>query len=93
MQKQLLILSGAAVVASREDGTPLSGWQRAHELLAASLGPGAEHVTLIDVSVDDNLATANVRGTWPVVLLGPLTSAPLHASATVARERFRPGGG
>jgi hypothetical protein len=82
----------AAVVASREDGTPQDGQQRARALLAASLGPGAEQVTVIDVRVDASAATASVQGSWPVVLLGPLTSAPLHATATIERERFRPGG-
>jgi len=82
----------AAVVASREDGTPQGALQTARALLAASLGPGAEHVKTIDISVDANAATANVRGSWPVVLLGPLTSAPLRATATIERERFRPGG-
>ena len=82
----------AAVVASREDGSVLDGQQRARALLVASLGPGAEHVTRVDVSMDANAATANVQGTWPVVLLGPAASAPLHATATIERERFRPGG-
>ncbi len=82
----------AAVVASREDGTPQGALQTARALLAASLGPGAEHVKTIDISVDANVATASVQGSWPVVLLGPLTSAPLRATATIERERFRPGG-
>jgi len=82
----------AAVVASREDGTPQGGLQTARALLAASLGPGAEHVRIIVVAVDANTATATVQGNWPVVLLGPLTSAPVRATATMERERFRPGG-
>jgi len=82
----------AAVVASREDGTPQAGQQTAQVLLRASLGPGAEHVTTIDVSLDANAATATVQGSWPVVLLGPVTAAPLRATATIERERFRPGG-
>jgi hypothetical protein len=82
----------AALVASREDGTAQDGQQRAQALLAAGLGPGVEHVTNIDVSIDANAATASVGGTWPVVLLGPAASAPLHATATIERERFRPGG-
>jgi hypothetical protein len=81
----------AAVVASRENGTPLDGQQTARSLLVASLGPSADRVT-IDVRLDADVATAEVRGSWPVVLLGPLASAPLHATATLARERFRPGG-
>jgi len=82
----------AAVVASREDGTPQAGQQTAQALLRASLGPSAEHVTTIDVFLDANAATARVQGSWPVVLLGPVTAAPLRATATIARERFRPGG-
>ena len=41
----------AAVVVSREDGTPQAGQRTARALLAASLGPGAEHVTTIDILV------------------------------------------
>jgi len=82
----------AAVVASRENGTPLAGQQSARALLVASLGPSAQRVTTIDVRLDADVATAEVRGSWPVVLLGPLASAPLHATATLERERFRPGG-
>jgi uncharacterized membrane protein YqiK len=82
----------AAVVASREDGTVQEGQQRARGVLVASLGPGAEHVTRIDIRIDANAATVNVQGVWPVVLLGPAASAPLHATATIERERFRPGG-
>ena len=82
----------AAVVASRENGTPLDGQQTARSLLVASLGPSADRVTTIDVRIDADVATAEVRGSWPVVLLGPLASAPLHATATLERERFRPGG-
>jgi hypothetical protein len=82
----------AAVVASREDGTPLDGQRTARALLAASLGPSAERVTMVEVQVGADVVTADVRGSWPMVLLGPLASAPLHATATLARERFRPGG-
>ena len=82
----------AAVVVSREDGTPQAGQRTARALLAASLGPGAEHVTVIDITIDASTATVEVRGSWPVVLLGSLASAPLHATATLERERFRPGG-
>ncbi len=82
----------AAVVASRENGTPVEGQQSARSLLVASLGPSAERVTTIDVHLDADVATAELRGSWPVVLLGPLASAPLHATATLERERFRPGG-
>jgi len=82
----------AAVVASRENGTPLEGQQTARSLLVSSLGSSAGRVTTIDVRVDANVATADVRGSWPVVLLGPLASAPLHATATLERERFRPRG-
>jgi hypothetical protein len=82
----------AAVVASRENGTLQDGRQTARALLVASLGPSAERVPTIDVRLDPDVVTAEVRGSWPVVLLGPLASAPLHATATLQRERFRPGG-
>lgn len=81
----------AAVVVSREDGTPQAGQRTARALLAASLGPGAEHVT-ININLDASTATVEVQGSWPVVLLGPTIAAPLHATATLERERFRPGG-
>jgi hypothetical protein len=82
----------AAVVASRENGTPSDGRQTARSLLVASLGPGAERVTAIDVQVGADAVTVELRGSWPVVLLAPLANAPLHATATLERERFRPGG-
>jgi hypothetical protein len=82
----------AAVVASRENGSSLDGQRTARSLLVASLGSSAERVTTIDVRLDADVATAEVRGSWPVVLLGPLASAPLHATATLERERFHPGG-
>ena len=49
-------------------------------------------MTAIDINVDASTATVEVRGSWPVVLLGSLASAPLHATAALERERFRPGG-
>jgi hypothetical protein len=82
----------AAVVASREDGTPQAGQQTAQALLRSSLGQEAGRVTTIDVNLDADTATATIRGSWPVVLLGPVTTAPLRAIATIERERFRPGG-
>ncbi len=82
----------AAVVASREDGTAADAEQRAQTLLRASLGPGAEHVTSVVVTVDASTATARVQGSWPVVLVSTLADAPLRATATMERERFRPGG-
>jgi hypothetical protein len=82
----------AAVVASREDGTAEDAQKTATALLVASLGPSADRISAIAVAVDPDAATATVRGNWPIVLLGPLASAPLAATATVERERFRPGG-
>ena len=82
----------AAVVASREDGTPQAGQQTARAFLQSSLGPDAKRVTTIDISLDANAATASIQGSWPVVVLGLVTSAPLHATASIERERFRPGG-
>jgi hypothetical protein len=82
----------AAVIASRENGTPALGQQTAQALLVSSLGPGASHVRTVDIRVDADLVTAEIRGEWPVVLMGPLVNAPLHATASLARERFRPGG-
>jgi hypothetical protein len=82
----------AVVVASRENATPLDGQRRARALLVASLGAGAERVSTIDIQVGADIVTAELRGSWPVVLLGPLANAPLHATATLERERFRPWG-
>jgi hypothetical protein len=80
-----------AAVAAREDGTAEDGSQRAQALLVASLGPSADRVT-VRVQQDANQATADVSGSWPVMVLGPVVNAPVHASATLERERFRPGG-
>ena len=82
----------AAAVAAREDALPNEGQRTARALLVASLGSSAEHVTTIDVRIDPDVVTADVRGSWPVIMLGPLANAPLHATASLERERFRPGG-
>jgi hypothetical protein len=44
------------------------------------------------VQIGMDSATAEVRGTWRVAPLGALVPVPLHASATILREQFRPGG-
>jgi|SRR5713226_1690724 len=80
-----------AAVAAREDGTAEDGSMRARAFLVASLGPSADRVN-VQVQQDADVATADVSGSWPVAVLGPIVHAPIHASATLERERFRPGG-
>jgi hypothetical protein len=82
----------AATIASREDGTVASAQQRATELLRAALGSEVAALEPIQIQVDADTATAEVRGAWRVPPLGPLVRMPLRARASVAREVFRPGG-
>lgn len=81
-----------ARVAAREDGTAAEGERTARALLEAGLGASAGRVGLV-VQVGDDLVAVDAWGTWPVlVALDGAVSAPLHAQASVTRERFRPFG-
>ncbi|MBV8717403.1 MAG: pilus assembly protein [Chloroflexi bacterium] len=77
---------------SAEDGRGLEdGYARARALVDAGLGRSLEPLA-IDGSMDSELVVIHLDATLqPIVpLLGGL---PLHADASVARERFRPAGG
>jgi len=82
----------AAAVASRGDGSPSAAEQAGWDLLRAGLGAGARDIDLVQVTIGPDTATADVRGTWLVAPLGPLVAVPLHATTTLVREQFRPGG-
>src|SRR5438552_1560905 len=82
----------AAVVASRSDGTGPQAVESGWNLLRAGLGSGVNSIDRVDVQVGPDSATADVHGTWYVAPLGPLVPVPLHATTTMLREQFRPGG-
>jgi Flp pilus assembly protein TadG len=82
----------AAAVASREGGSVQEAQRAAQELLRAGLGAEAAGIQPVEVSIDLDSVTADVRGTWRVAPMGPLVEVPVHARATLVRERFRPWG-
>jgi Flp pilus assembly protein TadG len=82
----------AAAVGSRSDGTSAQAVAAGWNLLRAGLGAGVNAIERVDVQIGMDSATAEVRGTWRVAPLGALVPVPLHASATILREQFRPGG-
>lgn len=82
----------AAAVAAREGGTSEQAQRAAQDLLRAGLGAEAAGMEPVQVTIDVDAVSADVRGTWHVALLGPLVPVPLHAQATLVREEFRPWG-
>jgi hypothetical protein len=47
----------------------------------------------VQVAGDADVVIVDVAGQFPIsVMLGQPVGMPLHASARLARERFRPGG-
>jgi Flp pilus assembly protein TadG len=81
----------AAVTAAREDGSPEAGQQAGEDFLRAALGPSAGQVA-ISVQITSDLASATAGGHWTISPLGDRMTVPIRATATVTRERFRPGG-
>jgi hypothetical protein len=85
----------AVVVAARGDAgsdlqsAALRGQQIGRSLLQASLGPGAGQID-VQVTVTTDHAQAVASGTWPIAPFGHLVSLPLHATASLTREHFRP---
>ena len=85
----------AAVVTARGDtGSDLDaaatrGQLVGRSLLQASLGPGAGQVD-VQVTVNTDTARAEASGTWPIAPFGQLLALPLHATASLTREHFRP---
>jgi Flp pilus assembly protein TadG len=91
-----LVVAGAAQegarVAAREGATLAEGQRAAEQFLVSGLGPRATSVA-VRVAEDPDLVVVEVAGQFPVsVMLGQPVGMPLHASAQLARERFRPGG-
>lgn len=82
----------AAAVGSRSDGTSAQAVAAGWNLLRAGLGTGVTGIDQVDVRIGTDSATAEVHGTWHVAPLGALVPVPLHASTTILREQFRPGG-
>lgn len=82
----------AATVGSREDASAAQAVAAARSLLRAGLGAGADGIESVNVQIGPDVTTAEVRGTWYVAPLGPLVPVPLHATAAMLREQFRPGG-
>jgi hypothetical protein len=83
----------AARVAATEGRTPGEGQEYAAALLRAALGanaaPFAIAVAYEPPSGDTTVAT--IHGTLPLALPLPGGGVPLHATARVRTERFRPG--
>ena len=81
----------AAATAARENGTPEAGKRAGENFLRAALGASAGRLA-VSVQVDTDVASATARGSWTISPLGDRMSVPVQATATVTRERFRPGG-
>ena len=82
----------AAAIGSRGDGTSSVAEQAAWNVLRAGLGSSLSGVDTVEVTIDPDIATARVTGTWHVAPLGALVSVPLRAKTTMLRQVFRPGG-
>ena len=81
----------AAATAAREDGTPEAGQQAGQNFLRSALGTSADRVA-IAVQLSSDVASATAGGSWTISPLGDRTTVRIMATATVTRERFRPGG-
>jgi hypothetical protein len=88
-----VVVSSAQEAArlSAEDGRGLDeGYARAHVLVAAGLGASLDPLT-ISGSIDADLVRMRIdAGLRPILPVGD--TLPIHAEASVARERFRAGG-
>ena len=79
-----------ARIASSEAGTLEQGSAAARSLLRDGLGPNAALVRLVP-SQDASTVRFEASGTLPAIFpWGPVTTVPLHASASMARDRFVP---
>ena len=79
-----------ARIASSEAGTLEQGSAAARSLLRDGLGPNAALVQLVP-SQDASTVRFEASGTLPAIFpWGPVTTVPLHASASMARDRFVP---
>jgi Flp pilus assembly protein TadG len=79
-----------ARIASSEAGTLEQGAGAARLLLREGLGPNAALVQLLTTE-DAGTVRFEAGGTLPAIFpWGPVTTIPLHASASMARDRFVP---
>ena len=79
-----------ARIASSETGTLEQGAGAARSLLRDGLGPNAALVQLLTTE-DASTVRFEASGTLPAIFpWGPVTTIPLHASASMARDRFVP---
>jgi TadE-like protein len=88
-----VVISSAQEAArlSAEDGRGLDdGYDRARALLGAGLGTSLDPMTL-QGSMDADLVVMRIDASLQPIVPG-LGGLPIHAEATVARERFRPAG-
>ena len=88
------VVTGAVQEAARvsaEDGRGLDdGYARAQALIGAGLGRSLDQVT-VGGSMDAELVSMRADAVLqPIVPIG--VTLPIHATAWVSRERFRPGG-
>jgi hypothetical protein len=86
------VQEGARLAA--EDGRGLDeGFVRARLLVAAGLGASLEPLQ-VDGSVDVEVVRVRIDTALRPILPLPVPGGlPIHAEASMARERFRPGGG
>jgi Flp pilus assembly protein TadG len=90
------VVTGAAQegarVAAREVASAADGQQAAERLLVGGLGARGSALS-VQMAQDSDTVSVEIVGQFPVsVMLGQPLSVPLHASASLIRERFRPGG-
>ena len=79
-----------ARIASSEAGTLEQGAAAARSLLRDGLGPNAALVQLL-TREDASTVRFEASGTLPAIFpWGPVTTIPLHASASMARDHFVP---
>jgi TadE-like protein len=91
------VLAGAAQEGARlaaEDGRTLEdGLGRARELASAGLGSAVQPLEPSGLRGDEEVQISLDTRLQPIVPLPIRGGLPIHVDASVARERFRPGGG
>ena len=79
-----------ARIASSETGTLEQGAAVAQGLMRDGLGPNASFVQLVP-SQDASTVRFEASGSLPAIIpWGPTATIPLHAAASIARDRFVP---
>jgi TadE-like protein len=91
------VLAGAAQEGARlaaEDGRTLDqGYRRVRDLAAAGLGTAIEPFEPAGSRGDEVVLISLDTQLRPILPLPVQGGLPIHVEASVARERFRPGGG